>query len=89
MMQDSTFDIVFLDGETRRAQGANFSVACVNAAYQRLQEGAKTHAELGVNEGACRKVFVLREKLTVDHLKEAVKELEKDKVNDNPILTRK
>jgi hypothetical protein len=55
-MQDSTFDIVFLDGETRRAQGVNFSVACVNAAYQRLQEGAKTHAELGVNEKACKKI---------------------------------
>jgi hypothetical protein len=52
----STFDIVFLDGETRRAQGVNFSVACVNAAYQRLQEGAWTHAELGVNEKACRKI---------------------------------
>ena len=55
-MPDSTFDIVFLDGETRRVQGASFSVACVNAATRRIQEGAKSHAELAVNSGACRKI---------------------------------
>lgn len=55
---EQTIDIVFLDGETRRASGLTFSVCCVKAAYQRMTEGAYTHKELGINEKACRKIVI-------------------------------
>lgn len=50
---ETAMSIVFLDGNEFIAYGHTFSICCVNAAYQRVQQGACTHKELTVDEKAC------------------------------------